>query len=138
MSRHASAATTRRVSGARRPAADSHLLFSPREVIVSSETGVQYRIARLIGEGGFGQAYLARRLGRSASVPEVVCIKVSGRMDGWLREAYFGQLLDGHPRAIGVFDRFPLVRQDGRMLYCLALEYARHGDLSAFLARDGK
>jgi eukaryotic-like serine/threonine-protein kinase len=56
-------------------------------------------------------------------------------MDGWLREAYFGQLLDGHLRAIRVFDRFPLFRADGRPLYCLALEYARHGDLSAFLAR---
>jgi serine/threonine protein kinase len=130
--------TTRRVSGARGRAAGSHLLLSPHDVIVSSETGLQYRIERLIGEGGFGQAYLARRLGRSAAVPDVVCIKISGRMDGWLREAYFGQLLDGHPRAIGVFDRFPLLREDGRMLYCLALEYARHGDLSAFLARDGK
>jgi serine/threonine protein kinase len=59
-------------------------------------------------------------------------------MDGWLREAYFGQLLDGHPRAIGVFDQFPLLRDGGRMLYCLVLEYARHGDLSAFLARDGR
>ena len=29
------------------------------------------------------------------SVPDVVCIKVSERIDGWLREAYFGQLLDG-------------------------------------------
>ncbi len=138
MSRTASAATTRRVSGTRGRAARSHLLLSPREVIVSSETGLQYRIERLIGEGGFGQAYLARRLGRSAAVPEVVCIKVSGRIDGWLREAYFGQLLDGDPRAIGVFDRFPLMREDGRVLYGLALEYARHGDLSAFLARDGK
>ena len=58
-------------------------------------------------------------------MPEVVCIKVSPRIDGWLREAYFGQLLDGHPRAIRVFDTFPLMRADGRVLYCLALEYAR-------------
>ena len=26
---------------------------------------------------------------------------------GWVREAYFGLLLDGHPRAVRVFDRFP-------------------------------
>jgi hypothetical protein len=59
-------------------------------------------------------------------------------MDGWLREAYFGQLLDDHPRAIRVFDTFPLMRVGEHVLYCLALEYARHGDLSAFLQRDSK
>ena len=92
----------------------------------------------MLGEGGFGQVFLATRLGRSAVVPEIVCIKVSARIDGWLREAYFGQLLDGHPRAIRVFDTFPLVRPGGEVLYCLTLEYARHGDLSAFLSRAGK
>src|SRR5262249_10943247 len=60
------------------------------------------------------------------------------RIDGWLREAYFGQLLDGHPRAIRVYDAFPLIHPDGRVLYCLALEYAMHGDLSLFLRRSGK
>jgi serine/threonine-protein kinase len=59
-------------------------------------------------------------------------------MDGWLREAYFGQLLDGDPRAIRVFDVFPLVRGDGPIHYCLTLEYARHGDLSAYLNRTAK
>jgi serine/threonine-protein kinase len=67
-----------------------------------------------------------------------VCIKVSASIDGWLREAYFGQLLDGHPRAIRVFDRFPLTRPGshaGELLYALAIEYAPHGDLSAYLQR---
>ena len=71
-------------------------------------------------------------------VPATVCIKVSRRIDGWLREAYIGQLLDGHPRAVAVFDAFPLMRGTGGMLYCLVLEYAGHGDLSAFLRRSGK
>lgn len=113
-------------------------LLEPSQVIASPETRLQYRIERLLGEGGFGQVYLARRRGRSSVVPAVVCIKVSERIDGWLREAYFGQLLDGHPRAIRVFDTFPLSRSDGRVLYCLALEYARQGDLRAFLRRTGK
>jgi serine/threonine-protein kinase len=64
-----------------------------------------------------------------------VCIKVSEHIEGWLREAYFGQLLDDHPRAIRVYDTFPLTRPDGSLIYCLALEYARHGDLMAFLQR---
>lgn len=112
-------------------------LFAPRDLIVSAETKLEYRIERLIGAGGFGQVYLATRIGRSSFVPETVCIKASGHIDGWLREAYFGQLLDGHPRAIRVFDRFPLL-SGGQALYCLTIEYARHGDLSAFLARADK
>ena len=133
---YATSATTRprsvRASGDR-----AAPLLLPAQIVTSPETQIQYRIERLLGEGGFGQVYLATRLGQSASVPEIVCIKISPRIDGWLREAYFGQLLDGHPRAIRVFDRFPLVRGD-RPLYCLTLEYARYGDLSAFLSRSSK
>jgi serine/threonine protein kinase len=108
------------------------------QVLASVESGLQYRVGSSVGEGGFGQAYLATRVGRSDTVPETVCVKVSTRQDGWLREAYFGLLLNGHPRAIGVFDAFPVVDGHGRLLYCLALEYAQHGDLSAFLSRQTK
>ena len=137
MTRHASSATTRAVTAARLHAGGARYLLTPSQIIVSADTQLQYRVDRLLGEGGFGQVFLARRLGRSTIVPQTVCIKVSSRMDGWLREAYFGQLLDGHPRAIRVFDRFPLMGAAGQMLYCLTLEYARHGDLSAFLSRGG-
>jgi len=71
-------------------------------------------------------------------VPETVCIKVSARIDGWIREAYFGQLLDRHPRAIRVYDLFPLMRANGQVLYYLALEFAQHGDLAAYLRRAEK
>src|SRR5205814_3824596 len=125
-------ATTRSMRSAR-PVDPASFLLAPGQAIVSPETRVEYGIERLLGAGGFGQVYLARRLGRSSLVPETVCIKISARIDGWLREAYFGQLLDGHPRAIRVFDTFPLMPRDGQVLYCLALEYARHGDLRAFL-----
>jgi serine/threonine-protein kinase len=37
-----------------------------------------------------------------------------------------------------VYDVFPLSREDGSILYCLTLEYARHGDLSSLLQRGGK
>ena len=108
------------------------------DVIRSSESGVRYRIESLVGFGGYGQVYLARRLDRAPGIPDVLCIKASRHIDGWLREAYFGQLLDGHPRAIGVFDKFALIPRDGRPLYCLALEFARYGDLSAYLRHTGK
>jgi len=113
-------------------------LLGPAEVITSPVTQLQYRLDRLIGKGGYGQVYLARRLSRSLVVPAVVCIKVSEHIEGWLREAYFGQVLDDHPRAIRVFDTFPLMRPESRVLYCLALEYAPHGDLRAFLHRTGR
>ena len=51
---------------------------------------MRYRVARLLGEGGFGQVYLARRVGAVSGVPATICIKASERMDGWVREAYFG------------------------------------------------
>jgi serine/threonine-protein kinase len=131
------AATTHPMS-TRTHLARTGYLLRPPQVIASPETRLEYRIDRMLGEGGFGQAYLATRLGRSRVVPTIVCIKVSGRIDGWLREAYFGQLLDGHPRAIRVFDAFPLMGGDGHVLYCLALEYARQGDLQTFLHRTGR
>jgi serine/threonine protein kinase len=132
------AATTRTATAvAVTPEERTRLLVAP-EMVTSPETGLQYRIGRLLGVGGFGQVYLADRLGRSKTVPQRVCVKVSTRIDGWLREAYFGQLLDAHPRAIRVYDTFPLVRPGGRVLYCLTLEYARHGDLSTALQRRGK
>ena len=99
--------------------------------------GLRFQISRLIGQGGFGQVFLAQQVGRSQTVPETVCIKVSRRIDGWLREAYFGQLLDDHPRAIRIYDTFVAQSAD-RTLYCLALEYAQQGDLSAYLKRTGK
>src|SRR5436309_2234460 len=134
MLKNASAATTRSATSVRVRFDRARHLLAPAQVITSPETLIEYRIERLLGEGGFGQVYLATRLGRSSVVPEIVCIKVSARIDGWLREAYFGQLLDGHPRALRVFDTFPLMRPDGQPLYCLTLEYARHGALSAFLS----
>ena len=138
MPRHPSTATTRTTRSIHIPPLASDQLLVPGQVVESPETHLQYRTERLIGEGGFGQVYLARRLGESTDVPEAVCIKVSPRIDGWLREAYFGQLLDGHQRAIRVFDTFPLMRPDGQVLYYLALEYAPHGDLSAYLHRAEK
>src|SRR5262245_33797219 len=136
MKRRISQATTR-TAVSRHEALVARLL-APAQVVVSPETKVAYRIDKTIGKGGFGQVYLARRVGRSASVPGTVCIKISPYIDGWVREAYFGRLLDSHPRAIRTFDAFPLLHDGGRILYCLALELAEHGDLSAYLRSSPK
>ncbi len=130
-------ATTVPFSAVSRSARGKALLL-PQEVVASPETRLRYRVDSLLGQGGFGQAYLARRLTPSRTVPATVALKASEHIDGWLREAYFGQLLDDHPHAIRVFDAFPLARPDGTILYCLALEWARLGDLRAFLERTSK
>ena len=130
-------ATTVGMSASSRAARGKALLL-PQQVIASPETRLKYRIDSLLGQGGFGQAYLATRVTRSLAVPAMVAIKASEHIDGWLKEAYFGQVLAGHARAIRVFDAFPLTREDGSILYCLALEYAKHGDLRAYLDRTGK
>src|SRR5690606_4817301 len=132
----ATSATTR-TAGSRPIQSARRLYLAPSQIIASRETSLEYRIDRLLGAGGFGQVYLGRRTGRSSTIPDVVCVKASTRIDGWLREAYFGQLLDDHPRALRVYDRFPLLRDGADILYCLVLEYARHGDLRAFLASGG-
>ena len=119
----AATATTRTRAFARlrgRPA-----FLARGDVLKSPVTGAIYRIERMLGKGGFGEVYLAARLGRSTTIPRAVCIKVSQHIDAWIREAYFGQLLDRTPRAIAVYDRFALTRADGLVLYYLAIEYAR-------------
>jgi hypothetical protein len=131
-------ATTRTANHAGARAVSRRTLLDSRQLVASPETRLQYRVTRLIGEGGFGQVYLATRVGRSAAVPGEVCIKVSTHMDGWLREAYFGLLLHDHPRVIRIFDRFPVTTAAGEVLYCLVLERAPHGDLSHFLARTAR
>lgn len=137
MRRRTTQATTVSVHSARARLSPAERWLAAGDSVTSPESGLTYRVERLIGSGGFGQAYLARRRGRSTAVADTVCIKVSPHLDGWVREAYFGRLLDGQPRAIRLFEAFPHLKSSGRVLYCLALEYAPHGDLQAYLRRAG-
>ena len=107
---------------------------SPR-LINSNETGRAYRLDRLIGKGGFGEIYLAAPV-PTGPLPAEVCVKISHSITGWVREAYFAQLLDRQARALRIFDRFVVPETTGTR-YCLVMEYAAHGDLGAWLDAHG-
>src|SRR3954470_11662830 len=95
--------------------------------VFSSESGRTYTLDRLIGKGGFGEVYLATPTPQDG-LPAQVCVKITDRISGWLREAYFAELLFRQPRALRVYDRFVEVA-DGRTRYCMVIEYAVHGDV---------
>jgi len=133
MSTRPTRSTTRRTKSSSR----SDRKPSAQEVATkaySSESGRTYNLDRLIGRGGFGEVYLATPAPGSG-LPAQVCVKITDRIAAWVREAYFAELLAREQRALRVFDRFAEAT-DGRMRYCLAIEYAKRSFLASEELRE--
>ena len=116
-----------------RPTSSSETV--PLPTVFSAESGRTYQLGKLIGKGGFGEVYLATATPQQG-LPAQVCIKITDRLSAWVREAYFAELLFREPRSLRVYDRFVEV-DDGGARYCIAMEYAVHGDLSVWLDKKG-
>ena len=95
-------ARTNATTRTRTRGADSRLgkpVLARGDTLASDESGLAYRVDRFIGQGGTDKSRPCAAAAAHERFRSELCVKVSRRIDAWLREAYFGQLLDGHPRA---------------------------------------
>ena len=110
--------------------------------IVNHTTGTTYSVRKFLGGGGFGSTYQVSQSGGQRKLASKLCLKVSAGPEAWHREAYFGQLLQGVPRSIAVFDSFATFvtapRTKPLPLYCLVTELAEYGDLFKYLRQRSK
>lgn len=90
--------------------------------LVSFESGEEYLIEALIGEGGFGRVYRGRWIHRGAPTGPAVCIKTTADVNSWHREAYFGEILQGHAGAVQMHSSFVGHQGPRRPLYCSVFE----------------
>jgi serine/threonine protein kinase len=91
-------------------------------LLVSFESGDQYQIEALIGQGGYGNVYQGRWVyqGKPSGTP--VCIKVTLDVGTWHREAYFGEVLRGHAGAVQMHASFVGHQGPRRPLYVSVFE----------------
>jgi len=116
---------------------DPALLLQPETMVRDAMSRRAYRIVRLLGQGGFGVAYLADRLSDVKSAAEPCVLKVTLHAPTWHREAYFGHLLRHVPALVAVYGSFAWIPPErrGLPLYCLDSEYVEQGDLGRYLER---
>jgi serine/threonine protein kinase len=104
-------------------------------IIDSPVTGYRFRVAELLGQGGFGRAYRVHLFDGDGRPVADLCLKVTTRPEGWHREAYFGELLKPCHRAIRMYEAFPLfpTKKGQDVRYCLVFELAEYGTILDYL-----
>jgi serine/threonine protein kinase len=113
------------------------LWLRPGLIVKDTIRGREYRIAKFLGQGGFGAAYQVLRLTGAGSAPRSCVLKVTMDAATWHSEAYFGHLLRHVPALVEVYESFAWVPNAGRIpRYCLISEYMEEGDLHGYLERN--
>jgi serine/threonine-protein kinase len=90
--------------------------------LVSFESGDEYRIEALIGQGGFGNVYRGRWIHGGKPTGPPLCIKATLDVSSWHREAYFGEILRGHAGAVQMHASFVGHQGPRRPLYVSVFE----------------
>jgi serine/threonine protein kinase len=105
-----------------------------------NDTGTPYLVSGPLGEGGYGEAYVGHRLSPQGRRARPVAIKVCRSADDWHGEAYFGRLLTGDPRVVGLLDAFVTATGRGerqRRRHVLVFEYMAEGTVWDAIENDG-
>jgi serine/threonine protein kinase len=128
---------TKTIRGTRAPV-EPALWLEAGLIVQDALSGLEYRVVKFLGRGGFGAAYLAARLRGPNSSARTCVLKVTIHAPTWHREAYFGHLLRDVPALVEVYDSFAWMRSErsGAPLYCLVSEYIEQGDLGGYLERN--
>jgi serine/threonine protein kinase len=96
---------------------------------------LRYEVIRLIGKGGFGEAYEAEVLHDECDDAIArTCLKVTSarNKDDWHGEAYFMSLLQDAGHVVRLVDSFPALVGEGqaaRMLFCIDMQLVERGSL---------
>ena len=109
------------------------------QVLTSGDGSRWYAVGDPLGQGGFAQAFSGWLIDRSGRRRRRVCIKVTSDATSWHGESYFGQLLLGDPRVVGLIDSFPhqsRFMSELRTRYVLVFELERE-TVKAWFARGG-
>lgn len=110
------------------------LLKPDTEVQHSTDRDLRYCVGELIGSGGFGEAYVARKLWDfDEEDGELTCLKVTRDKDSWHGEAYFMGLLRDAGHVVRLNDSFPALVGEGqaaRMLFCIDMELVERGSVA--------